>query len=118
RHLLLALGDGFAAFPSLRALPLHRVKGQTVRVARPPDVPADLPALAGDGYLVPARDGLVLGATFEHAFSDLAPSRAQSERLRERAARLLPALAEAAILEERAGVRVTVPRVRLPLLGP
>ena len=121
-RLLLALGDGFRAFPSLAALPLHRVKGQTIRLTRPPDLPATLPPLSGGVYVVPEKDTLVVGATFEHVFADAEPDPAQSLALRARAAALLPALAEASLLDARAGVRVTVPRTaspsRLPLLGP
>lgn len=116
-RLLLALGDGFRRFPALASLPLHRVKGQTIRVARPPSLP-DLPALSGRAYVVPDGGSLVVGATFEHDFDTLAPTPMESVRLRAKAARLLPAAGSAPILGARAGVRVTVPRVRLPLLGP
>ena len=51
--------------------------------------------------------GLVVGATFEHDFDTLAPDPAQNVALRAKAARLLPALAEAPILDAQAGVRVT-----------
>jgi glycine oxidase len=117
RRLLLALGDGFGAFPALDGLPLHRVKGQTVRLARPPGLGA-LPAVSGGVYVVPQPDALVVGATFEHAFSSLDSDPALSAALRAKAARLLPTLAAGSIVEARAGVRVTVPGTRLPLLGP
>lgn len=117
-RLLLALGDGFLAFPALQALPLHRVKGQTIRVQTPDGMPPSVPALSGNGYLVPTPDGIVIGSTFEHDFSDLAPNEAASQYLLARATTLLPALARARVLDARAGVRVTVPRSRLPLLGP
>ncbi|MDX1420908.1 MAG: FAD-dependent oxidoreductase [Rubricoccaceae bacterium] len=117
RRLLLALGDGSRRLPALASLPLHRIKGQTIRVARPAALPV-LPPLSGRAYVVPAEDHLVVGATFEHDFDTLAPSPAESTALRARAARLLPALASAPILGAAAGVRVTVPGVRLPLLGP
>jgi len=117
RHLLLALGDGFRRFPALAALPLHRVKGHTIRLRRPATL-GDLPALAGTAYVVPEADALVVGATFEHDFATPAPDPTQSARLRAKAARLLPALAATPILGAQAGVRVTVPGTRLPLLGP
>lgn len=120
-YVVLAPGDGFRHFPELAALPLHRIKGQTIRLARP-DGLADLPALSGAGYVVPDGDALVVGSSYEHDFDDLQPSQAQSEALRAKAARMLPALAAADVLDARAGVRVTVPRTysprRLPLLGP
>ena len=117
RHLLLALGDGFRRFSALAELPLHRVKGQTIRLRRPPDLDG-LPAISGSVYVVPEADGLVVGATFEHDFASLAPDPAQSEALRAKAARLLPPLSMTPVLDAQAGVRVTVPGTRLPLLGP
>ncbi len=120
-RVVLALGDGFRRFSELEALPLHRIKGQTARLARPPAT-GDLPSLSGFGYVVPDGEALVVGSSYEHAFGDVLPSRAQSEALRAQAAQMLPALADAEILDARAGVRVTVPRRvsprRLPLLGP
>ena len=118
KTLLLCLGDGFSAFPELGALPLHKIKGQTIRLARPPELPHTLPVISGSVYIVPDRDELVVGSTFEHEFDNLDPDPAVSESLREKAALLVPSLADAAIVDERAGVRVTVPRVRLPMLGP
>ena len=116
---LLCVGDALAA--SAPALPLHRIKGQTVRLR--PSVPLALPPIAAGTYVVPQADGTVLvGATFEHAFSHLDPTPEASHSLRERAARLVPALADAEIVEARAGVRLTVPAAarpgRLPLVGP
>ena len=121
RTVLLALGDGFQRFPELAALPLHRVKGQTIRLARPDGLGA-IPALSGLGYVVPDGGALVVGSSYEHDFDDAEPSEAASLRLRAQAARMIPALADAPIVEARAGVRVTVPAAvspkRLPLLGP
>src|SRR5690606_17277967 len=51
-------------------------------------------------------------------FASLAPDPAQSEALRAKAARLLPPLSMTPVLDAQAGVRVTVPGTRLPLLGP
>ena len=135
-HLVLALGDGVGSLaalaePSLAGLPpaglppaglpLHRVKGQTVRLARPASLPPDHPAVAGAGYLVPGPGSVIAGATFEHVFQDPAPDPALDAELVARAAALVPALAGAAVLERRAGVRLTVPASasprRLPLAG-
>lgn len=118
--LLLALGDGYAAFDPLRSLHLHRVKGQTARV-RLPSAPSDAagrPHLAGLGYVVHEEDALVVGSTYEHVFEDAAPSRAQTDRLLKQAAAMLPALRHADVLAEQAGIRVTVPGTRLPMVGP
>ena len=121
RYVVLALGDGFRHHPELAALPLHRIKGQTIRIARP-DGLGPLPSLSGFGYVAPDGDALVVGSSYEHDFADVEPSAAESERLVAKAARMVPALAGARVLEARAGVRVTVPRthspLRLPLVGP
>jgi glycine/D-amino acid oxidase-like deaminating enzyme len=118
--LLLCPGDGVHAFPDLAGLPFGRVKGQTVTLA--PALPDGFPAVAGGVYVVPTAAGAVVGATFEHDFADLEPDPDAAVRLRERAARLVPALADAPIVGSRAGVRLTVPASvspdRLPRLGP
>lgn len=116
-RLVLALGSGFEAFDLLAALRLHSIKGQLVRV-RPRTFPKGLRAVQGSGYVVPLRDGtLVVGATYEHVFDDLEPSREASMDLIERASELLPWIARAEIVEEQVGVRVTVPDTRLPMVG-
>ena len=121
RHLLLALGDGLRQLAA-PPLPLHRVKGQTVLLARPDALPPDHPAVVGAGYAVPRADGVVVGSTFEHAFSDVAPDASLDAELAAKGAALLPALHGARVLDRRAGVRLTVPTAvsprRLPLAGP
>ena len=122
RHLLLCTGAGMP--PLAPRLPLHRVKGQTlcVRPARPL---ASVP-VSGGAYAVPAADGTwTLGATFEHAYATESPTPEADVWLRERIAGVVPALADAALVERRAGVRLTVPAAarphgagRLPLVGP
>ena len=121
RRLLLALGDGARAMPALAALPLGRVKGQTVELARPAALPPDAPAVSGGAYVVPRPDRVLAGATFEHTFADLRPSPDASSMLAARARDLVPSLS-GEVLTARAGVRLTVPTSasprRLPLLGP
>ncbi len=122
RRLVLALGDGARQLAALVGLPLHRVKGQTVRLARPPALTPDHPAVAGHGYVAPDGDAVVVGATFEHSFADTRPDPALDAGLVARAGALVPSLADAVVLGRRAGVRVTVPASvsprRLPLAGP
>ncbi|WP_412063038.1 NAD(P)/FAD-dependent oxidoreductase [Rubrivirga sp. IMCC45206] len=122
RHVVVAVGDGYASLHSLAHLPFHRVKGQTVTLARPAGLPPDHPAVAGAGYVVPGLEGVIAGATFEHTFASTAPDPARDAELGARAAALVPSLAGAAVLGRSAGVRLTVPAVvsprRLPLAGP
>ncbi|MEM1126213.1 MAG: FAD-binding oxidoreductase [Bacteroidota bacterium] len=117
RRLLLAIGWGYRAHPTLAGLALHGIKGQTIRLHRPPGLD-ELPILSGTGYIVPSGDLLVVGSSYEHTFADLRPSAAHAEALRAQAARMVPALADAPVAYATAGVRVTVPTTRLPLVGP
>ncbi len=114
RRVVLALGWGLHPFPLFPLLRLHGVKGQTVHVTLPEPLP--LP-LAGSGYVVPTGNTAVVGSSYEHTFADLSPSDTQTRLILEKATHALPALADATVLEARAGVRVTA-RTRLPLLGP
>ena len=117
KRVLLALGYGFRHHAPLTVLNLHAIKGQTVRVAKPPSIDLALP-LAGRGYIVPEGETLIVGSSYERGFTDLAPSETQTRTILAKATRMLPALRQAAVLDATAGVRVTVPGTRLPMLGP
>lgn len=116
-RLLLCPGDGFRDFPLLGDQPIHRIKGQTIRVRRPTGL-GIFPCLSGFGYVVPEENTLVIGSSYEHEFEDVRPSEEVSAQLLAQAAKMLPGIASAEVLEEMAGVRVTVPGARLPLVGP
>jgi len=119
RRVLLAMGYDYHKHPELTALNLHPVKGQTVRVACPGALLRhDLIPLAGQGYVVPDGDTLVVGSSYERGFADLLPSEAQTQAILATAAYMLPLLKNALVLDATAGVRVTVPGTRLPMLGP
>lgn len=121
QRLVLTVGDGARRLAALGALPLHRVKGQTVVLERTPTTPADLPAVSGGAYVVPRPGHIVVGATFEHHFDDLAPDPEATRRLVDQAHALVPSLG-GSVVEARAGVRLTVPTGasprRLPVAGP
>ena len=117
RRVLLALGYGYAGHPELSALPLHAVKGQTVRVA-PPQGAGPLPGVSGRGYVVPGADAWVVGSSYEHDFADVRPSPEATRRILSKAASMLPCLESADVVGEAAGVRVGVPGTRLPMIGP
>lgn len=116
-RLLLAVGREYVDFPELVRLRLHAVKGQLVRVRRPAPL-IDLPHLAGRGYVLVESDSLVLGSSYEHRFCDLDPNPDQTRAILATTSEMVPALADADVLEERTGVRVTVPGIRLPMVGP
>lgn len=115
-YLMLAPGAGYVDFPGLYDLPLQRIKGQTARVRAPGLSPQALPFLSGSGYVVPDGDALVVGSTYENDFDNLTPSPEQTDYILQKTAQMLPALAEAEIIAERAGARVKVPNSRYPLL--
>lgn len=117
RYLVLALGADYHRHPQLAALNLHRVKGQTIDVENPFAADA-LPHLSGTGYVVPTGNRLILGSTYEHEFEHTGPTDAATDEILGKAALMLPGIRDAALLAARAGVRVTVPGTRLPMLGP
>ena len=102
------------------SLALGAIKGQTITLR---GAPPAIPPVAGRTYLVPRPDGtVVVGATFERDFAHGRPTDRATALLHARAAALVPALADAEVVDARAGVRVTVPTTasphRLPILGP
>ena len=115
----LVLCPGADLLPSLDRFAFGRVRGQTITLGA--RLPAGFPAVAAGTYIVPTNAGVVVGATYEHTFSGLAVDAAASVALRERAARLVPELAEAPVVSARVGVRLTVPASvspeRLPRVG-
>jgi len=115
-RLILAVGAGYNAFPSLRALNLHPVKGQTIR-AKCPDGLRDSPNVTGPGYLAHDGDDIVLGSTFEHGVFDPRPTRQASDDIVEKLAPIVPDV-RGLNFSATAGIRVTVPGTRLPMLGP
>jgi glycine oxidase len=117
RRVLLCPGNGFTEHPELQRLDLHPIKGQVIVLAPPADLPG-LPPLSGTCYLAPAAGKLVIGSSYEHTFTHLAPSPEHTTRLRQAAAKMVPALKDQPVLEEVVRVRATVPHVRLPMLGP
>lgn len=118
RYLILALGRGYTSFPALMRLRLHQVKGQTVRLRRPQELPDDAPHLAGPGYVAAENGTVVCGSTYEHRFEHLDPTPRQTRAILRKVSRMLPPIRHAEVIEERAGVRVTVPGIRLPMVGP
>ncbi len=128
-RMLIAPGAGYRNLPQTANLNLHCVKGQTIRVEVPEALSPNHPHVAGRGYVVaevpdgddPAEEPLtrfVLGSTYEHTFSDDRPSSEATRSILEKTRGLMPMLRSASIIEERAGIRVTVPGTRLPMIGP
>jgi glycine oxidase len=94
---------------------LTPIKGQILRFVGAG--PARGPVARGEGiYVAPSADGAVAGATMEEGRSDRVVDAEAVERLRARAVRLFPALAEAPA-RALAGVRAATPD-GLPSVGP
>lgn len=116
-RLLLCTGSDTAVLPGLPEQGIRRVKGQTVRIRRPPGLPS-LPPISAKGYVVDEGDTLFIGSTYEHEFDDDAPTAGTGKRLVKEAAHVIPALAEAEIVGRYAAVRAEPPGRRMPILGP
>lgn len=96
-------------------------KGQMLSIALPDPSPLRLVLRTEDFYIVPRTSGpsagrAIIGATVEDAGFDKTISSADIAHLHDRAVHLLPALANAPILEQWAGLRSITPD-QLPLLG-
>ena len=115
--LILALGAGYKSFPALSGLNLHCIKGQIVRV-RAPEYPSCSIPVSGYGYVVPLRDTLILGTTYEHSYQDDQPTRLGSKNILALTQQMVPCLEAADVLDTAAGIRVGVPGTRLPMVGP
>jgi D-amino-acid oxidase len=64
-------------------------------------------------YIVPREDTVVLGGTAEVGSTELRPNLAIAEGIRRRCAALVPAVADARVLEHRVGLRPGRSAVRL-----
>ena len=92
------------------------VKGQAVLVQADH---AGAPQVFADGlHIVPHADGTVaIGSTSEREFTDGAATVCATDALHARAARVVPSLVGAPVLERWAGIRPRA-RTRAPMLGP
>lgn len=113
------LASGHRAFELIPEAPLPALRpehGQAARLALA--LPPDTPLIQAPGlWIVPHEDGTTaVGATSERDRDDLTTDAALDETLA-RAAALMPAIAEAPVLQRWAGLR---PRLatRKPLIGP
>lgn len=92
------------------------VRGQVVVVENPGIeewyVSAD-PGSADPVYILPQPYGVILGGTAQDGAESLVPDPATAETIVARCAAVHPALADAAVLEHRAGLRPYRPAVRL-----
>jgi glycine oxidase len=98
-------------------IPTRPVKGQMLAVKAPRRRPLRHVVRAPEAYLVPRSDGrIVIGTTVEEKEFDKKADVATINRMREAAAKLMPSLKRAEVLEVWAGLRPGTPD-GLPILG-
>jgi D-amino-acid oxidase len=94
------------------------IRGQVVRVSRPPGLP-DVIVVHDEEptttYIVPRSSDCILGGTAQPGNFDLAPDVATAAAILERCRRLEPRLSSAQVLEHRVGLRPGRPAVRVEL---
>lgn len=128
-HVVMAVGANTGNFIQTRGLNLHPVKGQVITVELEARLPDDQPQLAGSGFVVLERrrtdepsskpsHRLILGSTYEHGFTDEHPTAEATAQIIGKTKQLMPALESARVVDARAGIRMTVPGTRLPMIGP
>lgn len=118
-RVVLAAGtwSGHVTVDGADPVPVRPVRGQLLQLQTAPGTLRHV-VWGPAGYLVPWPDGTVLvGATSEDVGFDEACTEDGVRGLREMAAALVPALADAPLTEARAGLRPSGPD-DLPLLGP
>ena len=117
RHILLAAGSFTAQIEGAeRYAPTIPARGQMAAL-RPAAMPLGR-VVRGPSYLVPRGDGrLLIGATVERAGFERAVTPAGIGRLLTDAVRMVPALADAPLVETWCGFRPDTPD-HLPVLGP
>jgi D-amino-acid oxidase len=96
---------------------LHPIRGEVLRVARPPEERflLDEDETHGVAYVIPRSEDCILGGTAEEGRESLEPDPQQARGILERAARLLPPGTQVQVLEHRVGLRPGRPSVRLEL---
>jgi glycine oxidase len=114
RRLLVAGGAWAGTLPGLpRPLPVRPVRGQLLRLQ---GLPIRHVSHMSDGYLVPRRDSIIVGATHEDVGFECATTPRGLAILRTIGSRAVPALSRAAVAEHWAGLRPMTPD-GLPVLG-
>jgi len=117
-HLIVAAGAWSAEVGALLGvkIPVRSDRGEMVAVR--PRTPLALTLSWGDGYLVPRADGEVLiGSTSARGARDKLVTARAAATLLGRAVRMVPALADAALVRSWAGLR-PLSTLRRPIIGP
>lgn len=110
---------GAAPFPELNSIKIAQVKGQLIELSYPQDLPPLPFSLIGPVYITmsPDQKNVIVGATYEHNFSDSSPDREFAiKNLLPKAESFLPSLKAQTVLDVRSGIRASTPS-RLPFAG-
>ncbi len=122
RHIIVAAGCfsggiGLGSETVARFAPTIPIRGQMIAL-RPSGFAMRHVVRSERGYLVPRRDGrIIAGTTLEDAGFEKRVTAAGMHKILEAALELIPALAEAAVVETWSGLRPGTPD-QLPILGP
>jgi glycine oxidase len=117
-HVIVAAGAWSAAVGALLGvkIPVRADRGEMAAVR--PRAPLALTLSWGDGYLVPRRDGEVLiGSTSARGATEKVVTASAAAVLLGRAVRMVPALADAALVRTWAGLR-PLSTLRRPIIAP
>lgn len=109
---VIASGANTKTFAEIAHLPVHAVKGQLLEVRWPASLPRLLFPVNSHVYCLmhPHRDTCFIGGTYERGFATTEPDiEVAKTELLPRAARLLPCLADAEVIDVRSGVRASTP---------
>jgi len=117
-RLLLATGPDLVHHPETRDLNLHPIKGQRLRLKKPDGWYASILPLSGSGFVMDEGPTLSIGATFEHEWAEEGPTEEGRSELLKQAAEMIPDVHRMDVIEHYAGIRVTVPGTRMPMIGP
>jgi glycine/D-amino acid oxidase-like deaminating enzyme len=112
---VIATGASSNHFPELSDLPINQVKGQILEVSWPADAPAPSIPVNSQAYIImnSAKQSCIVGATFEHHFTNPNPiPEIATTELMPKAEKLFPFLKESIVLDCRAGVRASTPSHR------
>lgn len=97
--------------------PVYPVKGEVLVLTPPSSAQMPKHLIWGYGiYLVPRHEGLLVGATVEHAGYDLSSTKAAEDWLLRQARALMPALETWRVSDHRVGLRPASPD-GMPILG-
>lgn len=116
-RLLLTMGPELAEHPETRDLNLHPIKGQRIRLKKPPGWYPSIMPISGAGFILDEGETLSIGATFEHEWKESGPTAAGRLELLDQAAEMIPEIRQMEVVEHISGIRVTVPGTRMPMLG-